>query len=139
MRIVGFGVMLFAPLTVLAVGVLLPVNYIVSARRGAWRRAAAGGCGCLPIRGCACWRREACLPPVNCAGGGRAARRVVVSRPLLACLPPNTHAHTRTSPACPQGNFYEAQAANDGVEDHFTTVFVRLTMSNIPPGSRLFW
>lgn len=64
-RIVGFGVMLFAPLTVLAVGVLLPVNYI--------------------------------------------------------------------------GNFYEAQAANDGVEDHFTTVFVRLTMSNIPPGSRLFW
>lgn len=42
-------------------------------------------------------------------------------------------------PPCNTDNYYEMSAKEDDLTDKFTSVFIRLTMSNIAPGSPLMW
>ena len=36
-------------------------------------------------------------------------------------------------------SYFVKEAAKDNIEDHYTSVFVRLTMSNIMPRSSMLW
>lgn len=65
MRIISFGVLLLIPLTVVGLGVLLPIHYL--------------------------------------------------------------------------DDWYEKEAKQDGMQDAYTTIFIRLTMSNITPDSPWLW
>lgn len=128
-RILSFGVMLFLPMTIAAMAVLLPVNYT------------SGACPAAePSRPHLPW-------PSGHTGVRQQRRFSGCSLPALQCAPDYdcrvkiSHICSELDtglPPCPADN-YKLSAEEDGISDPYTSVFMRMTISNIRQGSPLLW
>jgi len=63
----------------------------------------------------------------------------IISFGILLFLPITVAAMAILVPINYLDDYYQRQSSMDGFGDSYTTVFIRLTMSNITPGSPVLW
>lgn len=63
----------------------------------------------------------------------------VLSFGILVLLPITIAAMAILIPINYTDNYYKKSSQQEGIEDEYSTVFIRLTMSNITPGSSVLW
>lgn len=124
-RIISFGVILFLPMTVVGLAVLLPINYT-----------SGGGFGvacCGLVWGSAV--RSLCWP----AGRPRLPAELAPARlPSIQWDSSGPYKILQTSFALCLPDYYKQYAEQEGM-DEYSSVFMRMTISNIRQRSPLLW